>query len=51
MAARVEIAEDIELLHWECAFEGLYTSSSKKKKTLQHNVEKRPKKKRLTRAF
>ena len=49
MAVRVEIAEDIELLHWERTFEGTYTSS--KKRTLQHKMTKWPKKKRLTRAF
>ena len=47
LAVRVEIAEDIELLHWERAFEGLYTSN--KKRTLQHNMTKRPKKNAYTR--
>ena len=46
MAVRVEIAEDIELLHWERALEGTYTGKGKVK---QNNVGKRPKKNAYTR--
>ena len=45
LAVRVETAEDIDLLHWERKYEGLYTSSTKTK----NKLTPKPKKKAYTR--